>query len=209
MIDAVIFDIDGVLLDSFDANLKFYQDLMTGCGYPAPTRDQFHPIFPLTMMDAIRALTKSGSETEVKRIWEAGRSRDIEYPVELLKMPPDAEQTIKALSQDYVLGIVTGRIRESVYESSVLANLQQYFRVAISYQDTKHHKPQPEPLLAAAEKLGLQPNQAVYIGDTKTDIEAAHAAGMKIVIYGPDPISDADAHVSSFKQLPGAIKSLQ
>ena len=59
MIKAVIFDIDGVLLDSFEANLKFFQDLMIKFGYLPPTKEEVPPIFHLNMWDAIRSLTKS------------------------------------------------------------------------------------------------------------------------------------------------------
>ena len=70
MIKAVIFDIDGVLLDSFEANLKFFQDLMIKFGYRPPTREEFPPIFHLNMWDAIEALTKSDSEVEIRKIWD-------------------------------------------------------------------------------------------------------------------------------------------
>src|SRR3989304_7052157 len=110
MIKAVIFDIDGVLLDSFEANLKFFQDLMIKFGYPPPTKEEFPPIFHLNMWNAIRVLTKSDSEEEIKKIWEAGGSREIKYPTELLFMPESAEEEVKGLSKNYALAIVTNRI---------------------------------------------------------------------------------------------------
>src|SRR3989338_8072184 len=100
MIKAVIFDIDGVLLDSFEANLKFFQDLMMKFGYSPPTREEFPSIFHLNMWDAIEALTKSDSDVEIKMIWDAGASREIAYPTELLSMPEDAEETIRILSNN-------------------------------------------------------------------------------------------------------------
>src|SRR3990167_6881327 len=118
MSKAVIFDIDGVLLDSFEANLKFFQDLMIKFGYRPPRRKEFPPIFHLNMWDAIKILTKSDSEEEIRKIWEAGRDSEIDYPVELLKIPEGAEEAIKGLSKNYTLAIVTNRIRDSVYEAS-------------------------------------------------------------------------------------------
>lgn len=208
MIKAVIFDIDGVLLDSFDANFKFYQDLMIFVGYKPPTREEFQPLFHFAMIDAIKTLTKSTSNKKNKEIWKIGRSRKVKYPLELLKMPKKTEETIKTLSQNYSLGIVTSRVREAVYEAPELAKLQKYFKVAISYQDTVNHKPHPEPLLLAAKKLRVKPEESVYIGDVENDIRAGKAAGMKVIIYSKKQFDSADVCTSSFKKLPEIISSL-
>lgn len=208
MIKAVIFDIDGVLLDSFEANLKFFQDLMTKTGYRQPTREEFPAIFHLSMLDCIKVLTKSTSEEEIKRIWEIGRSREVGYDVELLAMPKNAEKIIEALAENYLLGIVTSRIKENVYESPRLAKLKKHFKVAVSYQDTTNHKPHPEPLLLAAEKLRVKPEECVYIGDVTNDIKATRAAGMKVIIYSKSQFEQADACTSLFDKLPGLIATL-
>jgi HAD superfamily hydrolase (TIGR01549 family) len=208
MIKAVIFDVDGVLLDSFEANLKFYQDLMVKAGYRPPTREEFPPLFHLSMMEAIKALTKSASAKEIERIWEMGKSREVKYPIELLKMPEQAESVIDTLNKDFILGIVTSRIKEAVYEVPALAKLEKYFKTAVSYQDTVNHKPHPEPLLLAAQKLNISPNDAVYIGDVENDVIAGKAAGMKVVIYSKNKFGNADICISDFSKLPEVIKSL-
>ncbi len=208
MIKAVVFDIDGVLLDSFEANLNFFQDLMIKFGYQPPTREEFPPIFHLNMWDAIKALTRSDSEEEIKRIWDAGASREVVYPTELLSMPEDAEETIRILSNNYLLGIVTNRIKGSVFEASQLAKLKDYFKATVSYEDTVKHKPDPEPLLLAAKRLGMQPEEAVYIGDVGNDVKAGKAAGMKVIIYSKDKVPGADAYASSFKELSQVVASL-
>lgn len=208
MIKAVIFDIDGVLLDSFEANLNFFQKLMIRAGYRPPSREEFSAIFHSNMMDAIKALIKSNCEEEIKRIWEMGRSREVRYPVELLVIPDEAENVIETLSKNYLLGIVTSRIKKSVYESPQLAKLAKYFKVVVSYEDTIKHKPHPEPLLLAAQKLGVTPQECVYIGDVEDDIKAARAAGMKIIIYSKNQFHQANGWTSSFVKLPELISSL-
>ena len=95
MIKAVIFDIDGVLIDSFDANLKYYQNLMAWAGYPQPTREDFPPLFYLSLRAAIQKLISSDDEKEIKRIWDKGNSGEIAYNVEQILMPKGAEKVIK------------------------------------------------------------------------------------------------------------------
>lgn len=208
MIKAVIFDIDGVLLDSFEANLKFFQDLMVKTGYTPPTREDFPQFFHLSMMDAVKALTKSESEEEIKRIWDIGHSREVPYDVDLISMPEGAYQTIENLSNEYLLGIVTSRIRESIYESPKLAALKSFFKVVVSYQDTKNHKPHPDPLFLAAKKLGVKPEECVYIGDVENDVKAAHSAGMKVIIYSKNQLQQADACTDKFTGLPQLVLNL-
>lgn len=208
MIKAVIFDIDGVLLDSFEANLKFFQNLMDHFGYPLPTREEFPAIFHLSMWDAVIKLTGLSLEEDIKKIWEAGKGRDIDYPLELLNVPDNTESTLNTIAKNYSLAIVTSRIRDNVYEAPKLADLKRYFPVVVAYEDTEKHKPDPEPLLLAAKKLNLKPEEAAYIGDTESDARAAHAAGMKVVIYSKDKPGDADAYTSSFEDLPSIIIGL-
>ncbi|MFA5023940.1 MAG: HAD family hydrolase [Patescibacteria group bacterium] len=208
MIKAVIFDIDGVLLDSFEANLKFFQDLMTKAGYRPPRREELPAIFHLSMMGHIRVLTKSTSDEEIKKIWRMGKSGEVRYPNELLTMPEGVKEVIEMLSKTYPLGIVTSRIRTSVYKSEQLAELKKYFKCAIAYEDTSKHKPSAEPLLLAAQKLAVKPEECVYIGDMENDIEAARNAGMKIIIYSQNKFSQADACTTSFLDLPKIIASL-
>lgn len=207
MIKAVLFDIDGVLINSFDANLKFFQDLLSKAGYSPPTRNMYAPMYHLSMTDVIKEVTKSHSEKEIQRIWEMGNKRAVDYPLHLLKLQIGVKETIKKLHKKYSLGIVTSRVKNGVFEFPELASLQQYFSTVIAYEDTTNHKPHPEPLLFAAKQLKVKPSEVVYIGDLDNDIQAAKAAGMKIIIYSPDSFQSADRCTSLFKEIPLLITS--
>jgi HAD superfamily hydrolase (TIGR01509 family) len=208
MIKAVFFDVDGVLIDSFNANLKFFQDLLLKAGYKPPTRKQYAPMYHLSMTDVIKEITKSDSEKEIQRIWEMGNKRAVPYPLHLLKLHTGVVETLKKLHKKYPLGIVTSRVKNGVFEFQELASLQQYFSTVIAYEDTANHKPHPEPLLFAAKELRVKPSEVVYIGDLDNDVQAAKAAGMKVIIYSSAYIPSADRNTSSFKKIPSLIQSL-
>ena len=207
MIKALVFDIDGVLIDSFDANLKFFQDLLSKAGYKPPTKKEYSPIFHLSMLDVVRICTKSADEKEIKRIWEMGRSRKLKYPILLLKTTKNVEKTIIELSGKYLLGIVTNRMKEGIYKIPVLSRLQKYFQITVAYQDTVNHKPHPDPLLLACKKLGVNPDEAVYVGDAQSDIIAGKAAGMKVIFFSQVTNKNADATTSQFQKLPKLVES--
>jgi len=208
MIKAVIFDIDGVLLDSLQSNLKFFQDIMVYSGYQPPTLERYRSLFHLTMRDAIKELTGLSSEDEIRKIWEIGRNRLVRYPIELQAAPEGLEEVIRGLNRNYLLGIVTSRVRNGIYEHPELIKIKECFQVAVSSEDVAHPKPHPESLLLAAQKLEVKPEEAVYIGDVDNDIQAARAAGMKVIIYSPEQIVGADARTAIFKDLPGLINNL-
>ncbi|MDO8581957.1 MAG: HAD family hydrolase [bacterium] len=208
MIKAVIFDIDGVLLDSFEANLKFFQDLMVRFEYPPPTRKVYQPLFHLSMRTVIEKLTLLSSEEEIEKIWNVGRRREVPYPEKLLSTPDGMEEILKSLYDHYVLGIATSRVKEVVFDSPQLGQFEKYFSAVAAYQDTERHKPDPDPILFAAKQLGVRPEESVYIGDVENDIIAARAAGMKVIIYSKNQFDMADACTAMFRDLPKIIQSL-
>ncbi len=208
MIKAVIFDIDGVLLDSFETNLKFFQDLMIRFGYTPPTRETYLKLFHLTMRTTIGILANTSAEEEIEKIWNAGRMREVPYHAELLRIPDGARETLDILRGQYALGIATSRVKESLHSSPQIVELQKYFLAVVAFQDTERHKPYPDPLLFVAEKLGVRPEECVYIGDVENDILAARAAGMKAVVYSQHQFDTADACTSDFRALPNIIATL-
>lgn len=80
--------------------------------------------------------------------------------------------------QGYRMGIVSSKRRQFVERELKSKNLDVLFEEIVGQEDTKLHKPHPEPLLLATSKMDVDPVNCVYIGDQPSDIHAAHDAGM-------------------------------
>ena len=204
MIKAILFDIDGVLVDSKDTNTKFYQDLLKESGYKTPPKKEASKVFYMTMWDGIKFLTKEKSERKIRKIWNLGHK--FRYPIEMVKIPKHSKKVIKSLSRKYKLGIVTSRIREGVQEYFRLSKMQKYFDIVVSFEDFTKPKPHPESLLIAVKKLKIRPEEAVYIGDSELDVKAAKSAGMHCIGFrykGSEDLdlSKADLIVNSFDEI--------
>lgn len=78
----------------------------------------------------------------------------------------------------YRMGIVTSKRKVNAIDELKAKGLDSWFDVIIAQEDTDLHKPNPDPLLAAAAQMNTAPERCVYIGDQPTDIRAAHAAKM-------------------------------
>lgn len=206
MIKAIIFDVDGVLLDSRKANAKFFQDLLEKSGYKRPSNKELSKVFHLTMLDAIKYLTKEKSKERIKKTWQLGRKMKY-YPMNLLRMPKHSKETIKILSKNYKLGIVTGRIKRGVNRFFQFSKLRKCFDVTVSFEDYTKSKPNPESLLIALKKMKIKPEEAVYIGDAESDVEAAKRTNMKVIVY-PKKLKGANVVLRNFKNLPSVIKRL-
>jgi pyrophosphatase PpaX len=194
MIKGVLFDVDGVLLDSLDTNLYFFQKFLEVFGYKPPTKEEYKKVHHVGMFEAIRALTYLEDEEEIYKIWMFAKTFDDGGPP--AKMPDGASEVLRLLSEKYKLGIVTSRVQNTVFEGLEFLKLKNLFKIVVAYEDTEKHKPDPEPVLLAIQKLKLLPEECVYIGDAETDMQAGKAAGTKTIFYTP----------GLFPKLPGLIE---
>lgn len=209
MIKGILFDIDGVLLDSKTANTLFYQDLIEKAGYKRPAEETVFKYFNLTIVDTVKALVPGVSDEEVKRIRKIAYDENL-YPSELAKVPEDAVGVLRQLSKKYKIGIVTGRAKGGVDLFFEVFGERDLFSEVIHYEMYFKPKPDPEPILMAAEKLGLKPSEILYVGDSLTDLVAASAAGTHFVDYSTNkiPVEGSPNHINSLSQLPELLKKL-
>jgi N-acetyl-D-muramate 6-phosphate phosphatase len=203
MIKAIIFDVDGVLLDSFESNFEWFCNLMRLAGYRPPTKEEYAKLFHLSGADALRTFPGISDNQEFERIWKLRDVTESKPPV----LRHGSRSVLEALGKKYKLGIVTNRVRQYAFEPP-LDSLKSFFRVSIAFEDTEKHKPDPEPLWLAAKKLGIQPNECVYVGDAETDLLAARSAGMQFVLFSRNQVSDVVIRTSDFAQLPELIDKL-
>jgi pyrophosphatase PpaX len=111
------------------------------------------------------------------------------------------------------LGIVTAKRRATVDLAFDVLPLRHLFETVVGGDETNRHKPDPEPLLLAAERLGVEPRDCAYVGDSPFDIRAAKAAEMFAVavtwggIHDRDKLEaeEPDAIVDNAKELYGVL----
>ncbi len=199
-IENFIFDIDGTLIDTIDMYMPAMIDTLAQHGHPvAPDKVEQtkHELFGITGRDALRLAGISEDEIpEMLKDWfdlayqRADQAKVIEGIPEMLNTLANRE--------DAKIAIATSKLADEYQEYFVNKyDFAKLFKVAITSADTKKHKPAPDPILPAMNKMGADPATTVYVGDTINDMKAAHAAGAKFAgaLYSsanPDSIKDAD-----------------
>lgn len=199
----ILFDIDGVLIDSRKANEEFYKDLLFRIGGKIPHQKDLDLFFVITLKESIKHFYPHLTPKEIKKACELGVRI---YPNVFCfeKLTPYARPVLTKLKKKYQLGIVTGRPIAKVLDRFKLSN---FFDVVITAQDYSHPKPHPEPLLMAIEKLNAIPKETAYVGDAKSDAEAAKKADITFIAY-KDKSLKTPYHFSNFKQLPGILEKI-
>lgn len=182
MIKAVIFDIDGVLVDNTSLAIQVFQEDARRCGVKIPTREEIAITLGLPWKEMVEILL--GQDANCKKIhcevWD-----EYEDKMELMS---GAEEVLNEIH--IKKAIVTSKPRKSAERE--LRGIFSWFEVAITEEDVENHKPNPEPLLTACEKLNIKPNEAVYIGDAINDLIAAKSAGVDFIGMLSGAVSESD-----------------
>lgn len=207
MLKAIVFDIDGVLVDSRDANIALYKSVLSRAGYPVPNDKTILACFHLPLKQSIKVLAGLDDPAEVERIFELAKTERIDTS-RFFKFPGTLIKTLEELHERYRLAVVTSRIHLGVDEVFAKGKIGHLFDVVIAFEDYANPKPHPEPLLVALKELDVAAEEAIYIGDSDTDIEAARDAGMRSIHLSTTPHADATAVIREFKELLAAVRSL-
>lgn len=205
MIEAVLFDIDGVLMDSKAANMAWYRAFLAGYGYTDLKDTDLERGHYYSLREAIAFLSGADQATVDSIMADARELRG--YPYELVSLPEHCPPVMEALARSYRLGIVSSRIHEGIRQFFEFSRLEQRFDAVVGYEDSTEHKPHAEPLLVACRRLGVAPAAAVYVGDARSDMLSAQAAGVHFIAYG-DAIPDAERRVTCFQDIQPAIDGL-
>jgi len=207
MIKAVIFDVDGVLVDSRDSNVDFFQKLLPKVGYSKPSREEVLKHFHLPLKEALAEIIDTTDNAELLRIMTIGNEKVVRDTA-LLKFPESLEQILKELKKKYLIGIVTSRNQAGLDVVFSIKDIKSLFDVVVVREHYQNRKPHPEPLFVASDRLHINPDEAIYIGDSNIDIEAAKAAGMSSIHFSPYVHKNANVGISNFDQIPEAVNRI-
>ncbi len=220
-IEAVVFDLDGTLIDSAP-------DLLTAVNRMlAEKRRRALDLGEVTAMigDGAhrlveRALAATGKETPTARDLARATRRFIDFyeghGADLTRPYAGAAEALTRLKNEgYALGVCTNKPQGPTREILGALGLEGYFSAVLGGDSLDGvRKPDPRHLLAAVQRLGATPDRAGMVGDNENDVAAARAARVPVIVvafgYARVPAADlgADAVIEHFAELPAAIRRL-
>ena len=202
MRQVIIYDCDGVLIDSRESNQAFYNHILGRFGLPALTQAQLEVVHVSTAQGAIDFLFRGHPTRDEAQAYQQTINNDPFLP--LIRLEPHIREVLIRLRSRYLTAIATNRGKSLPL---VLRNLglEDLFDLTISANDVTRPKPHPECLEKILTHFRLEAEAALYIGDATPDQEVAAAAGVPFAAY-KNPGLTARYHLQSHPDLLPILK---
>ena len=209
MIEAIIFDMDGTMVDTepFNAEIEKCQFRLN----QIPVSDEEHQKYLGTASDVMwmEIAKRHNLQIPVNELIEQNHTESLRYFNEIEEIPvmPGLVDLLEKLqSRNYPMAVASSSTPEMIDLILDRTNLKKYFQVIVSAQEAGKSKPEPDVFLLTAERMGIKPTNCMVVEDSPNGIKAALAAGMTCVAYegpGADPQKQkhADEVIQNYAQL--------
>ena len=203
---AVLWDVDGTLIDSSEYHWLSWHDALAAENFPI-TREQFAATFGQRNDEILRAYFPAYTSDDIARV---GESKERAYRelicargIELL---PGVRRWLEKLrSRGWLQAVASSAPRRNLDTIIASLSLESFFSAVASAEDVTAGKPDPQVFLAAARKLGVAPARCVVVEDAPAGTEAARRAGMRSVgVLSSHAALRADLVVRTLEELPDA-----
>lgn len=187
--ETVLFDLDGTLVDSGAIILASMRHAArTVLRREIPDAELMAAVGGPGLVEQMRALDEEKLD-ELVRVYRA-HNEPLHDGLEACEGVFAVLEALRAGGTR--LGVVSAKRRATIELAFHRVPLNRFFDVVIGSDDTERHKPDPEPLLAALERLGAAAESAAYVGDSPFDVRAARAAGIGAIAVTWGRIHDAE-----------------
>ncbi|MGA7763120.1 MAG: HAD-IA family hydrolase [Candidatus Binataceae bacterium] len=204
MLDLVIFDADGVLFESAESNMAYYNAIFAEIGEPPLSPDEERACIFLAAMQVFE-LRADEDAAKLARMREIARTIDFAPFFKLLRPPFELRPFLLELKRRYRVALATNR-------SATTAGLIEHlglggvFDAVASARDKVRPKPAPDIVRLCLERAGVAPERAVYVGDSQIDVEAASGAGAHFLGVGARVVHPH--RVASLGEVPAALERM-
>ena len=215
-IAAVVFDLDGVLLDSEAAWVRVKTEFTEETGGHWKEEAQWDMLGMSSIEWSRYMHDELGVPLPPEQISSAVADRLAQQYRERLPLLPGAVETVRSLARHWPLGLATSSNRNVIDLVLEKAGLADAFVATVSSEEVERGKPAPDVYLETARRLRVEPAECVAIEDSTNGIRSAHAAEMAVIAvpnrdFPPDPeaLGLADLTLDSLEELsPDRIRSL-
>ena len=191
-IKVVIFDCDGVLFDSRQANINYYNHLLNHFGLPPMKESQVEYIHMHTVEESIAFLFKGTPYLEQALSYQ--KKMDFIPFVQDMVMEEGLKELLGMLKPKFHLAMATNR-SNTISEVIKQHGLEGFFDMVVSSLDVSRPKPHPESIEKILHHFKVSPAQAIYVGDSLIDQQTAAASGVIFIAYKNKKLK-ADYHAS-------------
>jgi phosphoglycolate phosphatase len=202
-VSAVIFDCDGVMFDSRQANVNFYNHILAHFGLPPMTAEETEFVHAHTAVESLNYIFRG--DAYVADAHEYRLKLDYTPFIRDMVIEPGLREVLDFLKPRYGLAVATNR-STTIGKVLELSGLSHYFDIVVSSLDVENPKPHPESIYKIADFFGISPDRSLYVGDSSVDYETARSAGAQFISYKNRGLP-ADYHVDQLLKIPELVSS--
>jgi HAD superfamily hydrolase (TIGR01509 family) len=183
-IRCVIYDCDGVLFDSLEANTRLYNDLCARVGRGPLREEELKYVHTHTVFEALHFIFGKENDLE-KRALEILKQKQVDLKdyIEYLKMEPHLVEVLEKLKEKGILRVINTNRTTSMKYIMEKYDLWQYFEMVVTALDVKNPKPNPESIEKIIQELNLNKEEAIFVGDSDVDQQTAESSGVRFIAY--------------------------
>ena len=181
-----LFDLDGTLIDSVELIRRTFRHTLEVHRGTHPGEELWLKGLGQPLWDQFQAYTTD--QAEIDAMIATYRAYNTAHHDALVRQYAGMEEVIRSLRQrGKRLGVVTSKMQKGTQQGLALCGLGGQFDTVVAADDTQRHKPHPEPVYLALERLGADAASTVFIGDSTHDLAAGRAAGVRTgaAMWGP------------------------
>jgi HAD superfamily hydrolase (TIGR01509 family) len=200
MIKAILWDNDGVLVDTEHLYFRATQEVLASIDFEL-TEAHFRDLFLIEARGAWHLVRERGfSEQQVEALRQKRNELYSEYLAKEKLLIEGVEDVLAELHGKYIMAIVTSSLREHFDLIHSSTGLLKYFDFVVASGDYTKYKPDPEPYLVALEKAGCRADECIAIEDSLRGLLSATAAGIRCYVV-PQRLTSTSDFSSAFKVL--------
>jgi pyrophosphatase PpaX len=211
---AILFDLDGTLLDTIELILAAARHAFDGYEGGAPSDAAWLAGVGTPLHAQLREF--AAHESHVEPLTDRYRAYQREHHDRLTRCYADAPATLAELARrGHPMAVVTSKVGAIARRGLAFTGLDAWIPLVVGADDTERHKPDPEPVRVALDRLGYAPGEALFVGDSPFDMTAGRAAGVVAVAacWGPFPrdalaAAGADHFLDCLADLPALLDRL-
>ncbi len=182
-IDCVIYDCDGVLFDSLEANGRLYRKIALSMGREPLTEDELRYCHTHTVYESLRCMFRDNEALEKKAAEFLKKEINFKDFIVYLKMEPNLLNTLTALKERGIKRAISTNRTTSMPYVMEQYGLLPHFEMVVTALDVANPKPHPESVEKILQAFKLNSQNVIFVGDSDVDRDTALASGVRFVAY--------------------------